>query len=178
MDISRNYMINKTRVSVRIEDKERYIISFDPSLFHSIASFISYVFAKFLSKKKQSHILLKEPAKVIKLMTEIEHNDRLRILDINDLPALFRQEVMILDRALKDKKASISNKIFSITKEEGKFRQNVKTEPGTKNALLNPERFVRSEPGVKSNSLVKSQYLDTSTFNPTEPAEIENKFNF
>ena len=71
---------NKIRVSVRIENKERYVMHLDKSQITQPFEFVRYVCATFALQFKHTYVLLLEPDMQVRDIGQIGHNDKLRIV--------------------------------------------------------------------------------------------------
>ena len=85
----------RTRISIRIENRERYVIDLDKARFVTPKDFIEYTCKKFMLEVKPTYVLLLEPSSIIYDINVITHNDKLRLVERSKLQLLLSEEQLI-----------------------------------------------------------------------------------
>ena len=93
----------KVRISLRIEDRERYIVHLNKGLYLNPRAFIWYVWTKFVIQEKPNFVILIEPATVVTSLSQIENNDRWRLIQLEHIPHVVQEEINIRNRALDER---------------------------------------------------------------------------
>ena len=97
------------RISLRIENRERYLIHLDKSSYKSPRDFIQYICKKFNLEEKPDYIILLEPDFVVYDIRVVEKNDKWRLIERKWLQKILQDEESIKFKAIEDKKQLIKS---------------------------------------------------------------------
>ena len=99
----------QVRISLRIENRERYLIHLDKTSYRTPKDFIKYIWKKFNLEEKPDYVMLLEPDFVIYDINVIEKNDKWRLVERKNLQKIQQDEDSIRTKAIEDKKQLIQS---------------------------------------------------------------------
>jgi hypothetical protein len=100
-------MTDKIRISLRIENRERYLTHLDKTRHTTPKMFIKAMCQKFSLEEKPDYVILLEPDSIIYDMSVVNKNDHLRLLERAKLQAIQSELEMIKQKALESRKQLI-----------------------------------------------------------------------